>query len=211
METFQRARRPEQQELRRQAILDAARELLLELPAADISLREIARTLGGSKSGIVTYFETREAVFLALLERERDEWFATFEESLGTGELTDVWARSLAERPVLCALWSQLASVLEHNLSVDSIREFKLRNRDQQRRQAKLVANHVPGLTDDGAEELVNTSIVVLIGLWPFGNPAPAVVEATADDRLKSARVDFVPWYSRTLQVVIAGLLSAPR
>ncbi|MEV6237017.1 TetR family transcriptional regulator [Lentzea sp. NPDC051838] len=206
METFQRARRPEQRELRRQAVLDAARELLLELPAADVSLREIARRLGGSKSGIVTYFETREALFLALLQRERAEWLDAFEAAVTDGSLTDVWARSLAERPVLCELWSLLASTLERNVSAALIREFKLENRSQLLRQARIVARHVPGLSEEAADELVSTSMVVLIGLWPFANPTPEVLEAVSDPRLESARVDFVRQYRRTLDVLIAGL-----
>ncbi|MFI6099387.1 TetR family transcriptional regulator [Lentzea sp. NPDC051213] len=209
METFQRARKPEHRELRRQAVLDAARELLLELPAADVSLREIARRLGGSKSGIVTYFETREALFLALLQRERASWLDEFEQAEFTqagGEITEFWARSLAARPVLCELWSMLASTLERNVSAELIREFKLETSEQMQRQARLVARHVPGLTEAAADELVSTSIVVLIGLWPFANPTPAVVEATSDPRLASARVDFVTRYRRALQVLITSL-----
>jgi hypothetical protein len=46
---FQRARRPEQRELRRREILDAAEALLGEMPAEEISLRELGRRLGVSK------------------------------------------------------------------------------------------------------------------------------------------------------------------
>jgi AcrR family transcriptional regulator len=85
----------------------------------EVSLREIARRLGGSKSGIVRYYETREAFFLELLNRARQEWLDDLELRLPprseatVGEIATIWADSLAERPVLCELWSILAAVLE--------------------------------------------------------------------------------------------------
>jgi AcrR family transcriptional regulator len=217
---FQRARRPEQRQMRRQAILDAAQELLGELPAAEISLREIARRLGGSKSGIVRYYETREALFLELLQRTRQEWLDEMENRLPppspaggdaealVREITDVWAGSLAERPVLCDLWSMLAAVLERNVSAANIRTFKLGNREHLLRLAHMIAQRLPRLGEAAADELVNTSVVVIAGLWPFANPGPAVREAIDDPRLASARVDFPQMLSRTLQVLIAGLSS---
>jgi AcrR family transcriptional regulator len=215
---FQRARKPEQREVRRQAILDAAQELLAEMPAADISLREIARRLGGSKSGIVRYYETREALFLELLQRARQEWLDELENRLpppgGNGddqeglvrEITNQWAGSLAERPVLCELWSMLAAVLERNVSPASIRAFKLGNREQLTRLAHMIRTRIPGLQPAAADELVNTSVVVIVGLWPFANPTQAVREAIEDPRLAASRIDFAKHLSRTLQLLIRGL-----
>jgi AcrR family transcriptional regulator len=213
---FQRARKPEQREVRRQAILDAAQALLAELPAQDISLREIARRLGGSKSGIVRYYETREALFLELLHRARAEWLDELDSRLpAPGASTDdlvtevatTWATSLAERPVLCELWSMLAGVLERNVSPAVIRDFKLGNREQLRRLARMVAERLPGLDDAAAVELVETSVVVTAGLWPFANPTPAVREAIDDPRLASSHVDFAATLRRDLRVLITGLL----
>jgi AcrR family transcriptional regulator len=217
--SFQRARRPEQREVRRQAILDAAQELLGQLPAQDISLREIARRLGGSKSGIVRYYETREALFLELLHRARQEWLDELEPQLPlplsskadadelVTRIATTWAGSLAQRPVLCELWSMLAAVLERNVSPAVIREFKLGNREQLLRLARMIAQRLPGLDDTAALELVNTSVVVIVGLWPFANPTPAVLEAIDDPRLASSHVDFADTFSRNLRVLIIGLL----
>jgi AcrR family transcriptional regulator len=216
---FQRARRPEHREVRRQAILDAAQELLGQLPAPDISLREIARRLGGSKSGIVRYYETREALFLELLHRARQEWLDELERQLPpprsgkadadelVSQIANTWARSLAGRPVLCELWSMLAAVLERNVSPEGIRNFKLGNRKQLLRLARMIAERLPGLGDTAALELVNTSVVVTVGLWPFANPAPAVLEAIDDPRLTCSHIDFADTFSRNLRVLITGLL----
>lgn len=209
---FQRARRPEQREVRRNAILDAAQELLAEHPVRDISLREIARRLGGSKSGIVGYYETREALFLELLRRALRDWLDELDHELPAPDaatddrVTEIWARSLARRPVLCELWSVLSSVLEHNVSVEAVRDFKLDHHAHLRRLAGMIAERLPGLPESAPIELVNTSVVLVAGLWPFANPTRAVREAIDDPRLASARIDFAATFARGLLVHIAGL-----
>ena len=57
-------RRLSSSELRK--VLDAAEALLAEMPVEEISLRELGRRLGVSKTHVVRYFESREGVFLEL-------------------------------------------------------------------------------------------------------------------------------------------------
>jgi AcrR family transcriptional regulator len=219
--TFQRARRPEQREVRRQAILEAAESLLAETPVAEVSLREISRRVGQAKSSVVRYFETREAIFLELLYHLRDRWTDDLEqrltdaaesqrEKLSLQQVTDLWAQSLAEYSVLCDLWSVLSSVLERNVSADTVRAFKLGNSEQLDRLAALVHAHVPILSQPAARELAASSVVLLTGLWPFANPSPAVREATEDMRLAPSRFDFATMFSRNLYLMTLGLTHRP-
>ena len=71
---FQRARRPEQVEARRRAILAAARELLAERPVAGISLRELSCRVGLPKSNVLRYFDSSEAIFLEVLDGVWTAW-----------------------------------------------------------------------------------------------------------------------------------------
>jgi AcrR family transcriptional regulator len=210
---FQRARRPEQRELRRQEILDAAEALLAEMPAEDISLRELGRRLGVSKTHVVRYFESREGVFLELLNRLRLCWL----EALATewpaapcepDRVMRAWADSLAARPVLCQLWSLLPSVLERNVSAGTVRSFKFTDLQHRTTLANLVSDRVPTLGADDALTLTRYAVVALVGLWPFSNPTPTIVEATADPRLAASRVDFAAMYGDILQTTLAGLLA---
>src|SRR3954449_6070412 len=108
MTDFQRARSPEQREARRRAILGAAVDLLGEMPLSEISLRELARRVGLSKTNVVRYFETREAVFFALLNQSFDDWLTGLPAELPDGDPAAVaaaLARSLQRRPLVCELW----------------------------------------------------------------------------------------------------------
>lgn len=210
---FQRARRPEQRELRRKEILDAAEALLAEMPAEEISLRELGRRLGVSKTHVVRYFESREGVFLELLNRLRRSWLDAV-----AGEwpappcepdrVMQDWAASLAARPVLCQLWSLLPGVLERNVSADTVRAYKLTDLEHRATLANLIRDRVPALRADDALTLTRYAVVSLVGLWPFSNPSPTIVEATADPRLAGSRVDFAAMYGEILQTTLAGLLA---
>jgi AcrR family transcriptional regulator len=210
---FQRARRPEHRELRRQEILVAAEALLAEMPAEEVSLRELGRRLGVSKTHVVRYFESREGVFLGLLNRLLLSWLEAVENQWPAppcepDQVMRAWADSLAARPVLCQLWSLLPSVLERNVSADTVRVYKLADLEHRTRLANLVRDRVSALSADDALTLTEYAVVSLVGLWPFSNPTPTIVEATADPRLAGSRVDFAAMYGEILQTTLAGLLA---
>src|SRR6201996_7748404 len=166
--TFQRARRPEQREARRQAILDVAEAMLTQDPTAEISLREISRRVGLATSNVLRYFESREAIFLELVARESTGWLDALERELdelkpatGVGaceRVAAIWAGTLAERPTLCELWSVMSSVLERNVTVETVRAFKLGAIARNRRLAALVAGRIEGLAPEAAEEVASMS-----------------------------------------------------
>jgi AcrR family transcriptional regulator len=81
-ETFQRARRPEQKQQRREDILAAARELALAGGVRSVSLAGIAARAGIDKSALLRYFETREQIFLELTAREWAPWVRALHDGL---------------------------------------------------------------------------------------------------------------------------------
>jgi AcrR family transcriptional regulator len=80
--SFQRARRPEQKEQRRQDILAAASTLGARDGVRAVTLTDIAAEAGVHKSAVLRYFETREAVFLLLTAEAWQDWAAVVDEAL---------------------------------------------------------------------------------------------------------------------------------
>ncbi|WP_436520974.1 TetR family transcriptional regulator [Actinoplanes sp. HUAS TT8] len=205
---FQRARSPEQREARRGAILGEAADLLGEMPLSEISLRELARRVGLSKTNVVRYFGTREGVYFALLNQTLSDWIDVLELPAGEpAEVATVLADWLGREPVICELWSALGTELERNISAEAVREFKLAHSALQARLADLISESIPALAGPAAREFVAMMILLVAGLWPFANPAPSVAEALLDPRLAPSRVDFPARLGRALQVVLTGLL----
>lgn len=213
---FQRARRPEQREARRQAILDAAAEMLAELPVTEISLRELSKRVGLAKSNVLRYFESREAVFLELLDSASRSWltelpaeFATEESSAPPVEhVATVLARSLAARPLLCELISVTASVLERNISMDVARRFKLATADASGILAASIRERIPGLSEPSSLEFAMIGILLVAGLWPFANPTDQVRAAIDEFGLDVPHLAFESTLREAFTTHLTGLLA---
>lgn len=214
---FQRARRPEQVEARRTAILAVARELLAEHPVADISLRELSCRVGLAKSNVLRYFDSREAIFLEVLDAEWSAWL----DALALGDpgpaepgfareerVAEEIAATLAERRVLCELISSMAPVLERNISLEFARDFKRRAAVSTERLGALVRTRVPELSAGGARQFAFGVVVLVSGAWPLANPTDVVATAAAE---VGATPEFAAGLAEGLTNLLAGLVARRR
>lgn len=212
---FQRARRPEQKEERREAILAAAREIAGERPVREVSLGDIARRVGLAKSNVLRYFETREEVYLRLLMREWEAWNVDVTGRLPSSPTTPdavaaTVARTLAERPLFCDLVSQMSAVLERNVSAPTARAFKAGGIQKVDELGAVIAERVPDLDADDGRETVAAALIIVAGLWPMANPPPHVSAMFADVReLARAHVNFEERLRGLLTALIVGFTSA--
>jgi AcrR family transcriptional regulator len=219
--TFQRARSEEQRAERSRAILATAASMLAEMPVADVSLNELSRRVGLAKSNVLRYFESREAVLLNLLNAASEEWLTELTRTLrrGVDPNTDVNARServaaliaksVAQRPVLCDLLSAQSSVLERNISTESVVTFKRAARRDLETFAALVGECVPELSAGGASTFVMYAASAVGALWTASNPADAVLAAyVAEPDLSAMRIEFEPALRQLLQLLLGGIAS---
>lgn len=170
---------------RRRTILDAACAMLRERSVADISLRELSHRVGLAKSNVLRYFDSREAIFLEVLDEEWGAWLDEVEAALATevdevGVATAI-ATSLLRRRLLCELLSGMAGVLERNIRVDFARVFKRRAHERTARLADLVRARVPVLDEAAARHFAGVVLVLTAGLWPHANPTDAVAQVMAE------------------------------
>jgi AcrR family transcriptional regulator len=190
--SFQRARRPEQMAARRTAILTSAREMLAEKNVADISLRELSGRIGLAKSNVLRYFDSREAIFLEILDEEFGAWLADLEARLGRPRARKVnyaneirvaaaFADSLVERQLLCELVSSMAGVLERNISFDFARDFKARAVERITELAQLVAGQLPWLSREFTEFFAEVALTLAAGMYPFSVPTEPVRAAIGE------------------------------
>ncbi|WP_430256831.1 TetR/AcrR family transcriptional regulator [Neorhizobium sp. DAR64872/K0K18] len=191
---FQRARSEEQREVRRRAILDTASTMLEEMPVLEVGLNELSRRVGLAKSNVLRYFESREAVFLELLDKFLGHWLSELREALAIGvsldastdtranQLSEVLSQSLAERVVLCDLFGAQGSVLEHNVSLEVVKRHKRAALVRLEEMTALMRYHLPELEQKEAQLFCLMSLVSAGALSSYSRPPPSLLAAYEDE-----------------------------
>ena len=65
---------------RKEEIINACAALYETMSFKEITIRDISEKTSFSRPSIYNYFQTKEEIFLALLEREHEEWIAALRE-----------------------------------------------------------------------------------------------------------------------------------
>jgi AcrR family transcriptional regulator len=222
---FQRARSVEAKQQREEGILAAAARLGAERGIRQVTLTDIADAVGLHKSAMLRYFETREQIFLRLTADGWREWSATLREELrrlepgapaatvsgvataaGVAGVARAFAGSLADRPMFCDLLAQAPLNLERNVSIESVRTFKLVTlAEVSAISAEL--HRVLGLTEQQAVDVIATATSLAGALWQMATPGPEVQALyRSDPRLAHAVVEVGPRLTRVLTALLAGL-----
>jgi TetR/AcrR family transcriptional regulator len=209
---FQRARRPEEREVRRQQVLRTARRLLADRGVGELSLNELARRSGVSKPNVYRYFENREDVLLQLWVEEVRELGQRLEQAfapLAPGDVDGVIAAvvsGFAAQPMLCELTSIASPVLEKSLSVDAIVRAKTNLATLTVQIAGLLHARLPVLSLEDCSWLASSAATWVAGIWPAVHPSPAVAEALSRLDLAAMQPAFERDLARLLRVLTDGL-----
>jgi AcrR family transcriptional regulator len=222
---FQRARSAEAKQLRESAILEAARTLGGGRGIRQITLTEIAEAVGMHKSALLRYFETREEIFLRLTADGWREWSAALRAELeglkgaegaegvkGVAAATpaavaEVFASTLADRGLFCDLLAQAPLNLERNVSLETVRAFKLVTLAEVEAIVAVVRRLLPGLSERDGVDLIAAATAMSGAFWQMATPGPEVAALyRSDPRLAHAVVDVEPRVARLLAAMLAGM-----
>jgi AcrR family transcriptional regulator len=212
---FQRARSAEAKQRREQSILEAAVRLSAIDGIRRVTLTDIAHAVGMHKSAMLRYFETREQIFLMLTATGWRDWSAALRpelSQLSPGDATAPVARALADsltaRPMFCDLLAQAPLNLERNVSLESVRAFKLVTLEEVTAiSAEL--SRLLGLTEQQAVDVIATATSLAGALWQMATPGPEVLDLyQSDPRLAHAVVEVGPRLTRVLTALLTGLAS---
>lgn len=208
---FQRARSEQTKRLREQAIIDAAVSLGASQGIRSVTLTSIAEAVGMHKSALLRYFETREQIFLIITAQSWREWSEALRARLSPMDaatpataIASVLALTLVERPMFCDLLAQAPLNLERNVSIESVRSFKLATLDEVERIAAELRRVRPGMTEIAAIDIIATATSVAGALWQMATPSEDVARLYREDpRLGHAIVDVEPRLTRILAALL--------
>jgi len=177
---WKRARTPEQIDQRRQQILHAAEELFTSSDYNSVSLNGIARQAGMAKSNIYNYFQTREEIFLTLIQNRMLAWGELITRTLERkklnkiDDLADILISPEAASEEFLALTAVLSSSLEQNSSEESIVKFKRAAMKVSSELHGIIQTQFPWFTTQMGGELFNLLHTLTAGLYYSARPSPA-------------------------------------
>lgn len=169
---------------RKDEIINACAFLYRTMGFKDITIRDIGAETSFTRTSIYNYFQTKEEIFLALLQREHEAWISDLEkitreyEEMTVGNFADALARSLEKRGCMLKLMSMNLYDMEGNSRMDNLVAFKVVYAQALRSVSGCLEKFFPQMTPGDIQEFLYVFFPFLFGVYPY---------TTATDKQKEA------------------------
>jgi AcrR family transcriptional regulator len=208
----QRARSDQDKVARREQLLAVTAELWEEKNFNSITMNEVASRVQLAKGTTYLYFQTKEELLLALLERELQAWFLELAQKLQTKkiftptEFARLLTKSLVQRRSFARLLCIQSSILEHNISLERALEFKHFLLAQALSAATLIEARLEFLKRGEGIVLLQRINALIIGFYDLANPSQIIQATLEKPTMKPFRFDFSKQFQSTLETLLIGL-----
>ena len=159
---------------RKEEIIAACETLYQTMGFKEITIKEIADYTSFSRPSIYNYFETKEEIFLALLQKEYERWIADLEAVISSrnamtrDEIAGALARTLDRREQLLKLMSMNHYDMEANSRMERLTEFKKAYGRSLQAVDGLLRTFAPDLSAQGREEFLYAFFPFIYGIYPY-------------------------------------------
>ncbi len=159
---------------RREEIIAACAELNETMSFREITIKEIGAATSFTRTSIYNYFETKEEIFLALLQKEYELWVdamnAVMEqnETMTRSEIADTLARTLTDRPRLLRLLSMNLFDMEANSRAERLAEFKVAFGTSLDTVTRMLEKYVPEMDAPARQEFLYAFFPFIYGIYPY-------------------------------------------
>jgi len=184
---------PELVSARKEEIIAACETLYQTMGFKEITIKEIADYTSFSRPSIYNYFETKEEIFLAILQKEYGRWIDDLDavsrehDSLTRAELAEALARTLNKREQLLKLMSMNHYDMEANSRMERLTEFKRAYGGSLRAVERLLEKFCPEMSGQGRKEFLYAFFPFIYGIYPY-----AVVTDKQREAMEKADVGYV-------------------
>ena len=178
---------------RREEIIDACAKLYETMSFKEVTLKEIGTVTSFNRTAIYNYFNTKEEIFLALMQREYERWSAELDEmvqgheQMTRDELARALAHSLEKRERLLKLLSMNHFDMEENSRYENLVEFKKAYGESIRAVGRCLDKFCPEMSEKDKEEFLYVYFPFMYGIYPY-----AVVTEKQRKAMEDAGVGFV-------------------
>lgn len=178
---------------RKEEIIRACASLYETVSFKDITIKEIGAVTSFTRTSIYNYFQTKEEIFLALLQQEYERWIVDLDEMTAahdtmTGdELAQKLAQSLERRILLLKLMSMNHYDMEENSRIERLVEFKTAYGNSIRALERLLKKFCLWMTSDDRQKFLYAFLPFVYGVYPY-----TVVTDKQKEAMEKAGTDFV-------------------
>ena len=183
---------PELTNARKQEIINACEKLYKTKSFKEITLKEISTETSMTRTSNYNYFQTKEEIFLALLQREYELWNAELNEimsefsELTSEEFSDKLANSLENRKQLLKIMSMNHYDMESNSRPERLAEFKVAYGNSLRTVMNCLEKYFPEMPNQEKQNFLYAFFPFMFGIYPY-----TFVTEKQRKAMESAGVDY--------------------
>lgn len=178
---------------RKEEIITACAELYKTMSFKDITIKEIGNATTFTRTSIYNYFQTKEEIFLALLQREYELWIRRLKqiraehERMTGAEFADALAHSLEERKNLLKIMSMNHYDMEDNSRMERLIEFKAVYGQALAEVRNCLDQFFPEMTVQDKQDFIFSFFPFMFGIYPY-----TVVTEKQREAMTQAKVNYV-------------------
>ena len=159
---------------RKEEIIQACAALNETMSFREITIKEIGAATSFTRTSIYNYFETKEEIFLALLQKEYELWVESMtvtmeqKEAMTRDELARTLARTLTDRPRLLRLLSMNLYDMEANSRAERLAEFKVAFGASLKTVEQMILQYIPEMSPDARQRFIYAFFPFIYGIYPY-------------------------------------------
>ena len=159
---------------RKEEIIDACASLYEAMGFKDITIRDIGEKTSFTRTSIYNYFQTKEEIFLGLLQREYEAWTCDLKaivrdhETMSPDQFAEAIAHTLEKRGCMLKLLSMNLYDMEGNSRIENLVDFKRVYADSMKALTSCLEKFFPYMTETDVQEFLYAVYPFLFGIYPY-------------------------------------------
>ena len=159
---------------RKEEIIAACAKLYETMSFKEITIKEIGAETSFTRTSIYNYFETKEEIFLALLQKEYELWVEAMEavmvreRALSRDQVAQALARTLTDRPRLLRLLSMNLYDMEAHSRPERLTEFKRAFGASLKTVERMLQKYVPQMDAGARQRFLYAFFPFIYGIYPY-------------------------------------------
>ena len=180
---------PELTASRKEEIINACEKLYQTMSFKEITIKEIGAVTSFTRTSIYNYFQTKEEIFLALMQREYEKWaqemdsLAENSDTMSASAFADTLAHSLENHEQLLKLLAMNHYDMEENSRPERLTEFKTAYGASLDSVRRCLRKFFP---DTDTESFIFVFFPFLFGVYPYSVATEKQLSA-----MREAGIDF--------------------